>query len=76
MTEEIRSPEGTKAIITLSFEQMIEVFDRGITGVIEFRDWLSEMDDVFRTIRKEEVDIQIRKMADRQEEALEHYRKE
>ena len=47
----------------LSFEEAMSLFDKGLVGTIEFRNWLARMYPDFATVRDSDVDDDIRSMA-------------
>ena len=57
----------------ITFEQMLEVYDRGVVGTKEFRHWLSIVHPTFGTIRDPDVDEEITKRAEANKRALDEY---
>lgn len=46
-------------VLNITFEQMLEVYDRGVIGTKEFREWLSKVHPTFGEIRDHDVDDEI-----------------
>lgn len=59
--------------LNVSFEQMLEVYDRGIIGTKEFREWLAQVHPTFQTIRDHDVDEEIIRRAEANRRALDEW---
>lgn len=55
----------------LSFEEAMQLFERGLIGTIEFRNWLARSYHDFESVRDTDVDDDIRNMASLRKKKLE-----
>jgi hypothetical protein len=56
----------------LFFNEMLEAYDKGIIGTVEFRSWMAKYDENFEAVRDSDVDDDIRENARRRKELSEH----
>lgn len=60
-------------VMNVTFDQMLEVYDRGIIGTKEFREWLAQVHPTFGTIRDHDVDEDIIARSEANRQALEAF---